>query len=125
MTASPAPSVSVRLDQRAQGAIAHVTIQNAAKLNTLGSALMIEFVGAVEALAGNEDLRAVVLTGAGEKAFIGGADIVEMAALDRDGAEGFITLVHRCCASLRELPVPVIARVNGYALGAGCEVAAA
>ena len=123
MTASPAPSVAVRLQQ--EGAIAHVTIQNAAKLNTLGSALMIEFVGAIEALGANEDLRAVVLTGAGEKAFIGGADIFEMASLDRAGAEGFITLVHRSCASLRELPVPVIARVNGYALGAGCEVAAA
>ena len=123
MTASPAPSVAVRLEQ--EGAIAHVTIQNAAKLNTLGSALMIEFVGAIEGLATHEDLRAVVLTGAGEKAFIGGADIFEMAALDRAGAEGFITLVHRSCASLRELPVPVIARVNGYALGAGCEVAAA
>jgi enoyl-CoA hydratase len=124
MTASP-PSVSVRLDERAQGAIAHVTIENGAKLNTLSSQVMIEFVEKVEALAAREDLRAVVLTGAGEKAFIGGANIFEMAELDRAGAEGFITLVHRSCDSLRALPVPVIARVNGYALGAGLEVAAA
>ena len=62
--------------------IAHVTIENAAKLNTLDSALMIAFVDAVEALAQRDDLRAVVLTGAGDKAFIGGANIFEMAALD-------------------------------------------
>ena len=120
-----APSVGVRLDQRPQGTVAHVTIENAAKLNTLGSQLMIAFVERVEALAERPDLRAVVLTGAGQKAFIGGANILEMAALDADSAEGFITLVHRCCDSLRALPVPVIARINGYALGAGLEVAAA
>jgi len=120
-----AATVSVRLDQRPGGAVAHVTIENAAKLNTLGHALMIDFVGQVEALAARDDLRAVVLTGAGPKAFIGGANIHEMAALNAEGARAFITLVHRSCACLRELPVPVIARVNGYALGAGLEVAAA
>ena len=121
----PAPSIGVRLDARSDGLVAHVTIENAAKLNTLDSQIMIAFVEAVEALASLDDLRAVVLTGAGEKAFIGGANIFEMARLDRDGAEAFIRLVHRTCACLRELPVPVIARVNGYALGAGLEVAAA
>ncbi len=121
----PAPSIDVRIDARSDGLVAHVTIENAAKLNTLDSQIMIAFIEAVEALASRDDLRAVVLTGAGERAFIGGANIFEMARLDRDGAEAFITLVHRTCACLRELPVPVIARVNGYALGAGLEVAAA
>ena len=120
-----AATVSVRLDERPGGAVAHVTIENAAKLNTLGHALMIDFVGRVEALAARDDLRAVVLTGAGPKAFIGGANIHEMATLNAEGARAFITLVHRSCACLRELPVPVIARVNGYTLGAGLEVAAA
>jgi enoyl-CoA hydratase/carnithine racemase len=125
MSEAATPSVGVLIEERAHGAVARVTIENAAKLNTLGSQLMIELVEKVEALATRENLRAVVLTGAGDKAFIGGANIVEMAALDRAGAEGFITLVHRSCDCLRALPVPVIARVNGYALGAGLEVAAA
>jgi enoyl-CoA hydratase len=121
----PAPSIGVHLEQRPAGMIATVTIENAAKLNTLGSALMIAFVEEIQALGHREDLRAVVLTGAGSKAFIGGANIVEMAALDAVAAEAFITLVHRSCDCLRALPVPVIGRINGYALGAGLEVAAA
>jgi enoyl-CoA hydratase len=118
-------TVAVLVEERKLGAVARVTIENAAKLNTLDSQLMIAFIEAVEALSAREDLRAVVLTGAGDKAFIGGANIFEMATLDAEHAEAFITLVHRCCNALRELPVPVIARVNGYALGAGLEVAAA
>jgi enoyl-CoA hydratase len=118
-------SVGVLVEERKLGAVARVTIENAAKLNTLDSHLMIAFVGELEALAKREDLRAVILTGAGDKAFVGGANIFEMATLDAAGAEGFITLVHRSCNALRELPVPAIARVNGYALGAGLEIAAA
>jgi enoyl-CoA hydratase/carnithine racemase len=118
-------SVRVLVEERKLGVVARVTIENATKINTLDSQLMIAFIEAVEALSARDDLRAVVLTGAGDKAFIGGANIFEMATLDAEHAEAFITLVHRCCNALRELPVPVIARVNGYALGAGLEVAAA
>lgn len=118
-------TVEVRIEDRKPGTVARVAIANAAKLNTLDSALMLAFVAEVEALAKRDDLRAVVLTGAGERAFIGGANITEMASLDADKAEAFITLVHRTCNALRECPVPVIARVNGYTLGAGLEVAAA
>ena len=67
----------------------------------------------------------VVVSGAGERAFVGGADIAELAALDHDSARDFITLVHRCCDGFRRLAVPVIARIDGYALGAGLELAAA
>jgi enoyl-CoA hydratase len=118
-------SVGVLTEKRKLGTIARVTIENAAKLNTLDSHLMIALVVELEALARRDDLRAVVLTGAGEKAFVGGANIVEMASLDAERAEAFITLVHRSCNALRELPVPVIARIDGYALGAGLEIAAA
>jgi enoyl-CoA hydratase len=125
MAADPKPRVHVEVDSRAAGAVARVTIDNATRLNILGSALMAECVGEVTALGAREDLRALVLTGAGDRAFIGGANIHEMAALDAAGARGFITGLHRMCAALRGLPVPVIARINGYALGAGLEVAAA
>ena len=71
------------------------------------------------------EVRAVVLTGAGTRAFAGGASVDELAALDPVSAREFITRVHEACDALRECPVPVIARVNGYCLGAGLELAAA
>jgi enoyl-CoA hydratase/carnithine racemase len=70
------------------------------------------------------DMRAIVLTGAGDRAFIGGADIAEMVALDPATARTFITGLHEVCAALRDAPVPVIARIQGYCLGGGLEVAA-
>ena len=115
--------VDLRLDERVGGSVAFLTVDNRAKLNTLDSALMREFIAAVESLAATDALRAMVLRGAGDKAFIGGASIPEMAALTPDTARGFITLVHRTCDCLRRLPVPVMARIDGYALGAGLEVA--
>ena len=125
MTANPQPRVQVDLEPRGEGVVARVTIDNATRLNIIGRALMAELTGEVTALAAREDLRALVLTGAGDRAFIGGANIREMAVLDRAAAREFITALHRTCAALRDLPVPVIARINGYALGAGLEVAAA
>lgn len=118
-------SVGVALEERPGGLIAWVTIEHEAKLNTLNSGLMSRFVEALKTLAENAQLRAVVLTGAGERAFIGGADIEEMAKLDPDTARAFITRIHECCEALRLLPVPVLARIQGYALGAGMEIAAA
>ncbi|HJU18827.1 MAG TPA: enoyl-CoA hydratase [Stellaceae bacterium] len=106
------------------GTIARVTIDNRAKLNSLGRALLEEIVVAAAGLAANPELRLVILTGAGGRAFVGGADVGEIAALGRDTARGFITLVHRCCDAFRRLPVPAIARIDGYALGAGLELAA-
>src|SRR5579871_4793967 len=115
----------VRQERREGGHLARVTIDNAAKLNTLNRALMVELVETIEKLESEAALRLVILTGAGERAFVGGADINELAALDRDTARDFITLVHRCCDGFRRLAAPVIARVDGYALGAGLELAAA
>ena len=63
--------------------------------------------------------------GEGDRAFIGGADIAEMAALDRQGARDVITVLHGVCQAIRALPVPVVARLQGWTIGAGLEIAAA
>ena len=119
-------SVMVQHEERPEGGrLARLTIDNASKLNSLNRALMAEIIEAADGLAADPQLRLVVLTGAGERAFVGGADIGEIAALDRESAREFITLVHRCCDAFRRLPVPVIARIDGYALGAGLELACA
>jgi enoyl-CoA hydratase len=115
--------VDVRLDQRPGGSVGYLTLDNRKKLNTLDRALMTQFIAAAGTLSKRDDLRALVVAGTGDKAFIGGASIPEMVALDRDSAEGFITLVHQTCDGLRQCPVPVIAAIDGYALGAGLEVA--
>jgi enoyl-CoA hydratase len=119
-------SVQVRREERPEGGnLVRLAIDNAGKLNSLNRALMGEIVEATEGLAADSRLRLLVLTGAGERAFVGGADISEIAALDRDSARSFITAVHRCCDVFRRLPAPVIARIDGYALGAGLELACA
>lgn len=120
------PAVRLDVDDRgAEGRVARITVDNAAKINILNSPLMDQFNAAIEALRDDADLRAVVLTGAGDRAFIGGADIREMAGLNPESAMAFITRLHEVCQGLRDLPVPVIARISGYCLGAGLEVAAA
>jgi enoyl-CoA hydratase len=119
-------SVVVRREERPEGGhLAHVTIDNIGKLNSLNRELMIEIVSTVAELGGDSQLRLAILSGAGERAFVGGADVGEIAALDHVTARSFITLVHRCCDAFRRLPVPVIARIDGYALGAGLELACA
>src|SRR5437762_706651 len=119
-------SVIVQGEERPEGGrLARLTIDNASKLNSLNRALMAEILEAAGGLAADPQLRLVILSGAGERAFVGGADIGEIAALDRESARGFITAVHRCCDAFRRMPAPVIARIDGYALGAGLELAAA
>lgn len=120
------PHIQVRTETRADGRVVFVAIDNPAKLNSLTGEVMDAFVHAFDELAKDDDLRCTVLTGAGEKAFIGGANIDQMAALESPAAaRAFIEKVHGCCQAVRDLPVPVIARINGYCLGAGLEIAAA
>src|SRR5262249_12557167 len=117
--------VVTRIEERGpRGRLAFLTIAREEKLNALDPETIAALTAAARALHGDAALRAVVLTGAGERAFIGGADIATMSGLDPDGAHAFITSLHEAIAAVRAIPVPVIARVNGYCLGAGLEVAA-
>ena len=106
------------------GRLARVTIDHAARLNVLNDTLISELRTVFTGLAADRTLRCVVLDGAGDRAFIGGADIHVMAQLDQETAESFIRSLHDACAAIRELPIPIIAKIRGYCLGAGLEVAA-
>jgi enoyl-CoA hydratase/carnithine racemase len=118
--------VKVRYENHARGRIAYVTIHNEKKLNSLSSAVMDQFTDLFRGLSADLALRAVVLCGAGDRAFIGGANIDEMSEIDGpDQARAFIEKVHGCCRAIRQTPAPVIAAINGWCLGAGLEIAAA
>ena len=117
-------SVRCELEERGGALVARLTLDNPKKLNILGRAALTAIVEEMRAIERNGRARAVVVTGAGEKAFIGGAQIEELAALDPASARAFITLVHEACAAMRDCPLPVLARINGYCIGAGLELAA-
>ena len=112
------------LEKRAGGLVARLTIDNPAKLNILTPETLKDLVLSVKKAQRKPSLRAVVLTGAGEKAFIGGADLGTLGSLDPKSARKFITRIHEACAAMRDCPVPVLARINGWCLGAGLEIAA-
>lgn len=124
--AESAHKIEVRREKRDAGVVAHLVFDNARRLNVLNPAALHDLTATFHALSTEEDLRVVVFSGAGGRAFIGGADINHMAGMrtSEDG-RAFITMVHKLCQSIRDCPVPVICRLEGYTLGAGLEVAAA
>lgn len=111
--------------ERGEHGIVRLTIGNAGALNILNSTVIKGVRDALNALAKDDTIRVLILAGSGEKAFIGGADIKEMATLDQASAEMFITGLRDLCEAVRLFPVPVIARLRGWCLGGGLEVAAA
>lgn len=107
------------------GPVGWLTVNRPQQLNALNAAVLREMQAGVEQLANTDGVRALVLTGSGAKAFIAGADIKAMAAMDAAQAKNFVQLGHACMNAIERTPQPVIAMVNGFALGGGCEVALA
>jgi enoyl-CoA hydratase len=109
-----------------EGGIATVTVNRPEKLNALNAHVLRELTAAFVALSESKPpTRVAILTGAGDKAFVAGADIAEMSALSAAEAKAFSDSGHRLGVVLESAPFPVIAAVNGYALGGGCELALA
>jgi enoyl-CoA hydratase len=113
------------IELRTEGRVAILTVERADALNALSSALLHELRDALMALSSDASVGAVVLTGAGEKAFIAGADIAELAAKSPLEARTYAELGQLIGHLLETMPRPTIAAVNGYALGGGCEIALA
>lgn len=113
------------IDHRPNG-VAVITFNRPEARNALDLATMHHLANEITRLEGQTDLRAVVLTGAGEAAFCSGGDLVELSGYpSSDDARGMISLMGDALLRLERLPVPVIAAINGYALGGGSEIAVA
>jgi enoyl-CoA hydratase len=107
------------------GGIATLTVNRPKSLNALNRETLEELLRCCRELAEDQEVRVVIITGAGEKAFIAGADISAMQPLDALAARQFGRLGHQVMAAIENLPQPVIAAINGFALGGGCELALA
>ena len=105
-----------------EGAVATITIDRQKALNALNSQVLDELSETLDAVDLNV-VRAIILTGAGEKSFVAGADIGEMSTLTKAEGEAFGKKGNDVFRRLETFPVPVIAAVNGFALGGGCEIA--
>ncbi len=106
-------------------AVATVTVNRPKVLNALDLETVSALAEAFRALKADEDVRVVVLTGAGDRAFIAGADIRELAQLTPATARALADSGHQLCNDMEQLGKPVIAAINGFALGGGCELAMA
>lgn len=107
------------------GGIATVTINRPKSLNALNTELIGELGGLLDSIAGNEDIRVLIFTGAGEKAFVAGADISELSQFNTLQGKYFAHQGHQCLNKIQNLAIPVIAAVNGFALGGGLELSLA
>ena len=111
-------------EPHARGGVYRLILNRPERLNVLGTRMLEALEAALARIRDDDDARVVILASSGARAWIGGADIREMADLDCASARTFITRLHGVCAALRALPVPVIARIEGFCLGGGLEVAA-
>jgi enoyl-CoA hydratase len=107
------------------GAVMTITVNRPQALNALNPATLEDLLRCCGHIRADGDVRAVVITGAGEKAFVAGADIAAMVAMSALEGRAFARHGQRVMRELEELPIPVIAAVNGFALGGGLELALA
>ncbi|MBF0120269.1 MAG: enoyl-CoA hydratase/isomerase family protein [Desulfobacterales bacterium] len=105
--------------------IATITFNRPKALNALNTPLLNEFSNALDEIYKNEAIKVLILTGAGEKAFVAGADITELSKLNALQVKFFLKKGHEIIDKLQMLPIPVIAAINGFALGGGSEIALA
>ncbi len=105
-----------------KGHVALITIDRPQALNALNTQVLSDLSDAISGID-LQNIRCVIITGAGEKSFVAGADIAEMATLGVQGGADFSVHGNRVFRAIETLPVPVIAAVNGFALGGGCELA--
>jgi enoyl-CoA hydratase len=113
------------IQREREDAVALVTIDRPEALNALDVATLTELRDRLLELSGDDEIRVVILTGAGEKAFVAGADIKYMSGLGVEEAKAWGALGHEAGRLLETMPKPTIAAVNGFALGGGCELALA
>jgi enoyl-CoA hydratase len=113
------------VDVSADAGVTTITIDRQDALNALNVETLTELRDRLREVAADESVRAVVLTGAGEKAFVAGADIKYMSGLGPGDAKGWGALGHEAGRLLETMPKPTIAAINGFALGGGCELALA
>ena len=102
-----------------------VTIHRPEKLNALNTDTVSELHQTMQQIADDKSIRCIILTGAGEKAFVAGADISQITDLDADSGQQFSANGQSVFRYIEKMPIPVIAAVNGFALGGGCELAMA
>lgn len=112
------------INYEAEGAVAVLTINRPKALNALNSTVLDEINEAIDAID-LDTVRALIITGAGEKSFVAGADIGEMSTLTKEQGEAFGKKGNDVFRKIETLPIPVIAAVNGFALGGGCELSMA
>jgi enoyl-CoA hydratase len=106
------------------GPIVTITINRPEALNTLTHKLILNLTTEIKKWSSQPHIRIIIVTGSGDRAFVGGVDVRAMMDLDPDGAERFITDLHSCFLAIRQSEKIVIASINGFALGGGLELVA-